>query len=220
MIQYSSLDDAWGSTYKDISKNNDSNKINIAQEFNIATEKYNNQNKPSNQKSFEITPNIDENSNFKESNIYSLSQPDTFIFENKALEKTKTTSSKIPAIKKNELYDQQSSINVFSDFLPNRNEMIKSNIDKFTTECNTMDHISQCKYCQRKLMNIIKNYDSIKININDKQYQINRNILKIIFVFIIIIIIILMVSMIKNNVQTTKIKYNYLPNYNPYLAHI
>ena len=40
MIQYSSLDDAWGNSYKDISKNNDT-KLEIAKKFNISTEKYN-----------------------------------------------------------------------------------------------------------------------------------------------------------------------------------
>jgi hypothetical protein len=222
MIQYSSLDDAWGNSYKDISKNNDT-KLEIAKEFNISTEKYNTSSSQSTQKSFDITPNIATGSNFKETDIYKLSQPDTFIFENKGIKKLNTTSSNIQTIQPIK-QDEQSSINIFSDFSPNRNSMIQSSgdeskqmIEPFTNDCKVMDHISQCKYCQNKLIKILKNNDYIKININDKCYEINRNILKIIFVFIIILIIILLVSISKDINKTTQTKYNYL-SYNPYLA--
>ena len=223
MIQYSSLDDAWGNSYKDISKNNDT-KLEIAKEFNISTEKYNTSSTlSSNNKSFDITPNIATGSNFKESDIYNLSQPDTFIFENKGLRKIPTTSSNTKSILPIK-QDEQSSINVFSDFSPNRNSMIQSSgdeskqmIESFTNDCKVMDHISQCKYCQNKLKQILQNNDYIKININENCYKINRNILKIIFVFIIILIIILLVSISKDINKKTQTKYNYL-SYNPYLA--
>jgi len=227
MIQYSSLDDAWGNSYKDISKDiskNNDTKLEIAKEFNISTEKYNTKSpQSSTQKSFDITPNVATGSNFKESDIYNLSQPDTFIFENKGLKKLNTTSSNIKSILPVK-QDEQSSINVFSDFSPNRNSMIQSSgdeskqmIESFTNDCKVMDHILQCKYCQNKLKQILQNDDYIKININEKCYKINRNILKIIFVFIIILIIILLVSISKDINKTTQTKYNYL-SYNPYLS--
>jgi hypothetical protein len=222
MIQYSSLDDAWGNSYKDISKNNDT-KLEIAKEFNISTEKYNTSSTISSNNSFDITPNIATGSNFKESDIYNLSQPDTFIFQNKALDKIPTKASNIKSILPIK-QDEQSSINVFSDFSSNRNSMIQSSgdeskqmIESFTNDCKMMNHISQCKYCQNKLKQILQNNDYIKVNINEKCYKINRNILKIIFVFIIILIIILLVNISKDINKTTQTKYNYL-SYNPYLA--
>jgi hypothetical protein len=207
MIQYSSLDDAWGNN---ISKNNDSNKLNIAKEFNISTEKNNN---PS---QFDIVPNIAENSNFKESDIYNLGKPDTFYFESKGMEKptkpTKTLSS-IPIIKPDTRQGNSSQRTEFSNFSPNRNEMIQTR-ENFTS-CY-MDHISQCEYCKYKLKKLLKENDCIKIHVNDRQYNINRNILKIIFIFIIICIVILLISIVKDN-KTKQSKYNYLPY--PYDLH-
>jgi hypothetical protein len=67
-------------------------------------------------------------------------------------------------------------------------------VDNSTNNCILMDHVKICDKCRGNLMELLNN-SQCKYNINGIKFNINRNILKIIFVLLILLIIIILISM-------------------------
>ena len=194
MIQYSSLNDAWGNSNKEIYK-----KI-INTEISDKTESSNS-----------ISPTILPT----ESSIYNLNQKknNTFtIVKKQNVEEFANMDTQIE-------YTDEDEMEEPIDILLNTNSQESNEIVEIH-ECNAINHIMICEECRHKLRNILDNDNKININLNGRKININKNILKIIFILLILLILLILISMCKTNNNTAKNKYYNELYMDPYLRQL
>ena len=185
MIQYSSLNDAWGNSNKEIYKkiiNNDI--LNTENIDSITTPSIDDSKTPPSTLVTNSENNKEENMK-TEPSIYNLNQPRNNVFS---------------IVKKNgNVINNEQMTNTDKKSLHDRNHCIESN--------DMIHHLTVCKECRDKLKLLLENDNNIKINLNGIKLNINRNILKIIFVLLIFLILLILISMCKKQYNSTNNKY-------------